>query len=38
VPAEEDLRGKRGPHLWQRGSQRDERRRALAKSRADRCG
>ena len=38
VPAEEDLRGKRGPHLWQRGSQRDERRKALAKSRADRCG
>ena len=35
---EEDLKGKRGPHLWQRGTPAEERRKALAKSRVDRCG
>ena len=36
MPPPPTLKGKRGPHLWVRGDEREERMKALALSRADR--
>ena len=38
APDFETLKGTRGPHLWNRGDPFVERKKALARSRKDRCG